>query len=178
MASEAAPTVVMVMGVSGSGKTTVGTALARRRGVPFVEGDSLHPPANIAKMSSGRPLDDRDRAPWLRSVAGLIRAATRTGTGAVISCSALKREYRDLFLAAGPGVWFLYLALDREVAHERVAHRVGHFMPAQLIGSQYATLEPLAPDEPGLTVDARAEPRALLALAQAAIARSEAARGV
>ncbi|MFJ1702580.1 gluconokinase [Kitasatospora sp. NPDC088346] len=178
MASDAAPTVVLVMGVSGSGKTTVGTALARRRGVPFVEGDGLHPPANIAKMASGRPLDDEDRAPWLRGVAGLIRAATRTGTGAVVSCSALKREYRDRFRAAGPGVWFLYLALDREVAHERVVHRVGHFMPVALLGSQYDTLEPLEPDEPGLTVDARAEPPTLLASAQAAIARSEAARRV
>ncbi|MFG3055154.1 gluconokinase [Kitasatospora sp. NPDC048239] len=163
------------MGVAASGKTTLGHLLAQRRDVPFVEGDDFHPAANIAKMTAGRALDDADREPWLRGLTDWIRATTRAHRGAVLSCSALKREYRDELRTAGPGVWFLHLALDRETARVRISHRAGHFMPARLLDSQYDTLEPLQPDEPGLTVDATADTAADLALAEAAIARFEAA---
>ncbi|WP_431684115.1 gluconokinase [Kitasatospora sp. KL5] len=161
------------MGVSGSGKTTLGRLLARRRGVPFVEGDDLHPAANIAKMSAGKPLDDEDRVPWLRAVAARIGAATQAGEGAVISCSALKYAYRQLFRAAGPGVWFLQLDLDPADARARVAHRAGHFMPAALITSQYEVLEPLRAGEPGLRVDATAGREAVLEAVEAALADLE-----
>ncbi|WP_333738561.1 gluconokinase [Streptomyces sp. IBSBF 2806] len=156
------PPVVVVMGVSGSGKSTVGRLLAQRLGVPFLEADDVHSAANRAKMTAGRPLDDEDRRPWLLALAALIREATDSGRGAVMACSALKHEYRELFRRAGAGTWFLYLALDGETAARRVAGRADHFMPALLVGSQYAALEPLRPDEPGLTVDAGADPRTIV----------------
>ena len=156
------PTVTVVMGVSGSGKSTVGRLLAERLMVPFLEADDVHPATNRAKMAAGRPLDDEDRRPWLLSVAGWIREVTDSGRGGVVACSALKREYRDELRRAGAGVWFLYLALDRTIADRRVAGRVGHFMPARLVDSQYDALEPLRPDEPGLTVDAAADPQAIV----------------
>ncbi|GJF31374.1 gluconokinase [Kitasatospora sp. NE20-6] len=168
-----APTVVVVMGVSGSGKTTLGRLLARRRGVPFVEGDDLHPAENIARMSAGEPLDDEARRPWLHTLADRIRTATVSGEGAVISCSALKYEYRQAFRAAGPGVWFLHLDLDPEVARARITHRFGHFMPAALLDSQYDTLEPLRPGEAGLTVDGAWGREAVLEAAEAALADFE-----
>ncbi|WP_326770295.1 gluconokinase [Streptomyces sp. NBC_01591] len=150
------------MGVSGSGKSTVGGLLAQRLKVPFLEADDLHPATNRAKMAAGRPLDDEDRRPWLLALADWIREATDSGQGGVMACSALERAYRDLFRRAGAGVWFLHLALDRATADQRVAGRVGHFMPARLVDSQYAALEPLRPDEPGMTVDAEAEPQAIV----------------
>jgi gluconokinase len=156
------PTVVVVMGVSGSGKSTVGLLLAQRLMVPFLEADDVHPAANRAKMAAGRPLDDEDRRPWLLSIAEWIREATDAGQGGVVACSALKHEYRDLFRRAGAGVWFLYLALDRATADRRVAGRVDHFMPSRLVDSQFATLEPLRSDEPGLTVDAVADPQTIV----------------
>ncbi|MFI6847920.1 gluconokinase [Kitasatospora sp. NBC_00085] len=159
------------MGVSGSGKTTLGRLFGERRGVPFVEGDDFHPAANIAKMAAGHALDDEDREPWLRALADWIRDATCLGTGGVVTCSALKREYRDVLRAAGPGVRFVYLRLDREVARARIAGRAGHFMPAGLLESQYDTLEPLGADEPGLTVDADADTAAVLGQVLAATAR-------
>jgi len=168
------PTIVVVMGVAASGKSTMGRLLARRRAVPFVEGDDFHSPENIAKMTAGRALTDEDRAPWLHAVAGWIRETTDARRGAVISCSALKHEYRVLFRATGPGVWFLHLALDREIARARISQRAGHFMPPGLLDSQYDALEPLWADEPGLTVDAAADPEDNLGLIQAAIARFEA----
>ncbi|MER5436366.1 gluconokinase [Streptomyces sp. NPDC002588] len=163
------PTVVVVMGVSGSGKSTVGLLLARRLGVPFLEADDVHPAANRAKMAAGRPLDDEDRRPWLLAVAEWIREATDAGRGGVVACSALRYAYRDLFREAGAGTWFLYLALDRTTAGRRVAGRVGHFMPARLVDSQYATLEPLRPDEPGLTVAAVADPQTIVERAVRAV---------
>ncbi|WP_328482034.1 gluconokinase [Streptomyces sp. NBC_00377] len=159
--TDPAPPVVVVMGVSGSGKSTVGRLLAQRLAVPFLEADDVHPAANRAKMAAGRPLDDQDRGPWLLSIADRIREATDDGRGGVMACSALKREYRDLFRSAGAGTWFLYLALDRDTAARRVAGRVDHFMPARLVDSQYAALEPLRPNEPGLTVDAAADPQTI-----------------
>ncbi|MFG3289520.1 gluconokinase [Streptomyces sp. NPDC048179] len=147
------PRVVIVMGVSGSGKSTVGAGLARRLGVPFLEGDSLHSAANRAKMASGHPLDDADRRPWLEAVTEWIRATAAGGSGGVVACSALKHAYRDRFRGTGADVWFLYLALDHDVAARRLARRTGHFMPSALLDSQYATLDPLHPDEPGVTLD-------------------------
>ncbi|MFF1905917.1 gluconokinase [Kitasatospora sp. NPDC058218] len=164
------------MGVSASGKSTLGRLLARERDVPFAEGDDFHPAANIARMAAGHALTDEERGPWLSSLARWIRRTAGTGAGAVVSCSALKREYRDVLRAAGPGVWFLYLALDEEVAYARIARRSGHFMPPGLLQSQYDTLEPLQADEPGLTVDANTDPGAVLRRAREALARFEAPR--
>lgn len=141
---------VVVMGVSGSGKSTVGAALARRLRVPFVDADTLHPPANIAKMAAGEPLDDDDRYPWLEEV-GEWLAAHREG--AVVSCSALKRAYRDRLRAHCPGVQFLHLSGSAELIGARLAARTDHFMPAALLRSQLDALEPLGPDEVGMTVD-------------------------
>ena len=153
-AAAANPAVVaIVSGVSGSGKSTVGSELARELGVPFLDGDELHPPANIAKMAAGHPLDDADRAPWLAALAARISAMAQV-RGGVIACSALKRSYRDVLRAASPGVCFVQLVLDRAAALDRVAHRTGHFMPAALVDSQLAGFEPLQPDEPGIALDA------------------------
>lgn len=152
--------VVVVMGVSGSGKSTVGRMLAERLAVPYAEGDDFHPPANVAKMSSGQPLTDEDRWPWLRSIADWT--AAHLGSGGVVTCSALKRAYRELLGSAGPGVWFLHLAGDRELIAARLTGRSGHFMPAALLDSQFAALEPLGPDEPGTTVDITVDPEEIL----------------
>lgn len=145
------PPRVIVMGVTGCGKTTVGAALAQRLRVPFADADDFHPQANIDKMSRGIPLDDDDRAPWLWLLAGWLRA--HEDRGAVVGCSALKRSYRDILRAGAPDLSFLHLYGDREVVSARVAGRPGHFMPATLVDSQYATLEPLAADERGVTLD-------------------------
>ncbi|MCV7099299.1 gluconokinase [Mycobacterium palustre] len=139
------------MGVSGSGKSTVGVALARRLRVPFVDADTLHPPANIAKMSAGEPLDDDDRHPWLQKVGEWL---ARHRDGGVASCSALKRRYRDQLRAHCPGVEFLHLRGTPELIGGRLATRTGHFMPAALLRSQFETLEPLGAGEAGATVDA------------------------
>ena len=144
------PSPVVVMGVSGSGKSTVGAALAQRLRVPFVDADTLHPPANIAKMAAGEPLDDDDRYPWLERV-GEWLADHRDG--GVVSCSALKRKYRDQLRAHCPQVEFLHLSGSAEVIGRRLAARTGHFMPAALLRSQFDTLEPLGADEAGVTVD-------------------------
>lgn len=139
------------MGVSGSGKSTVGAALARRTRVPFVDADTLHPAANIAKMAAGEPLDDDDRYPWLERV-GEWLAGHRDG--GVVSCSALKRKYRDQLRAHCPRVEFLHLCGSAELIGGRLAARSEHFMPAALLRSQLDTLEALGPDEAGVTVDA------------------------
>ncbi|GGW47566.1 gluconokinase [Streptomyces lucensis JCM 4490] len=165
--------VVIVMGVSGSGKSTVGTRLAERLGVPFLEGDDLHPVANRVKMASGQPLDDADRRPWLAALTEWIRRTASSGHGGVAACSALRRAYRDEFRRTGANVWFVYLALDREVAEERMARRTGHFMPAELLDSQYATLDPLHAGEPGVTVDASGSPERVLAAAVRAVSRPD-----
>lgn len=138
------------MGVSGSGKSTVGAALARRLRVPFEDADDLHPPANIARMSRGEPLDDRDRHPWLALVGAWLAGH---GSGGVMSCSALKRTYRDQLRGLAPNVRFLLLHGPPEVIAARQAARPGHFMPASLLASQLATLEPLQPDEDGIVID-------------------------
>ncbi|MFD9893394.1 gluconokinase [Amycolatopsis sp. NPDC059027] len=148
-------TVIAVMGVSGSGKTTVGTALAEELGVDYAEADSFHPQANIDKMTSGVPLTDEDRAPWLAAIAAWIRDHQKTG--GVVTSSALKRRYRDV-LRTGGEVWFLHLDGDRATLAERMKTRSGHFMPVSLLDSQLADLEPLEPDEPGRVFDIHESP--------------------
>ncbi len=152
--------VAVVMGVSGTGKSTVGQLLAERAGVPYVEGDALHPPANIRKMAAGQPLDDDDRWPWLRTIAAWIR--DHHATGAVVTCSALKRAYRDLLRRASDRVFFLHLTGDPALIAERVRDREHPYMPASLLRSQYETLQPLQPDEPGLVVDVVEPPEVLV----------------
>ena len=142
---------VVAMGVSGSGKSTVGAALAQRLRVPFADADDFHPAANIAKMTAGEALDDTDRQPWLEAIGEWLVA--HRGTGGVMSCSALKRKYRDQLRRHTADVEFLHLHGTREVIARRQASRPGHFMPASLLDSQFAILEPLAPDEGGQVVD-------------------------
>ena len=141
---------IVVMGVSGSGKSTVGAALAQRLRVPFADADDFHPPANIAKMTAGHPLDDTDRYPWLEKI-GEWLAVHRDG--GVMSCSALKRKYRDQLRRHCPEVSFIHLSGSPEVIARRQASRPGHFMPAALLASQFETLEPLESDERGITID-------------------------
>ncbi len=145
--------VLVIMGVSGSGKSTVARPLADRLGWPFQEGDELHPAANVAKMKAGIALDDADRAPWLDAIAGWISARLSAGTGGVITCSALKHAYRDRLRTAGAGLVFVYLKGSKTVIGERIANRRGHFMPAALLDSQFATLEEPTPDEHAIVVD-------------------------
>jgi gluconokinase len=141
---------LVVMGVSGSGKSTVGAAIAQRLRVPFGDADDFHPPANVAKMTAGQPLDDHDRGPWLEAIGEWLAAHS---DGGVMSCSALKRSYRDRLRGHAPTVEFLHLDGSPEVIAARQASRPGHFMPSALLSSQFATLEPLAPDERGVVVD-------------------------
>jgi gluconokinase len=141
---------VVLMGVAGCGKSSVGAALAAALGVPYRDGDDLHPPANVAKMAAGIPLDDADRAPWL----GLVGQALADGAPLIIGCSALKRRYRDQIRAAVPGpVTFVHLSGTRAVIETRMSARQNHFMPVTLLDSQFAALEPPTADEAALTVD-------------------------
>jgi gluconokinase len=143
----------VVMGVSGSGKSTVGAALADRLGWEFVDGDSLHPPANVAKMHAGQPLDDRDREPWLDAIAARIDSWIEEGRPGVITCSALKRRYRDRIIGDRAEVRLIYLSGSRDMIGGRLATRRGHFMPASLLDSQFAVLEPPGPEEHPIVVD-------------------------
>lgn len=161
------PHVVVVMGVAGTGKTTIGPLLATALGVPYAEGDDFHPPANIAKMSAGTPLDDADRRPWLDAIGAWARS--RTGLGGVVSSSALKREYRDRLRAAAPEAVFLHLTGSRELIEQRMAERKGHFMPTALLDSQFATLQPLEDDEVGVAVDVSGTPEEITERAAAAL---------
>ncbi|MCY0906100.1 gluconokinase [Arthrobacter sp. H14-L1] len=142
---------LVVMGVSGCGKSTIGSLVAHALGIPFVDGDSLHSVENVAKMAAGTPLTDADRRPWL-AVVGRALAQT-DGPGLVVACSALKRSYRDAIRAQASDVFFLHLHGTRELLSTRLARRAGHFMPADLLDSQLATLQPLQPDETGYAVD-------------------------
>jgi carbohydrate kinase (thermoresistant glucokinase family) len=149
----ALPVVLVLMGVSGCGKTTVAQILAERLHWAFEEGDALHPPANVAKMAAGHPLDDADRAPWLAKVADWVDARLDAGQCGVITCSALKRAYRELIDRRGARVEFVYLHGSRELIASRLAGRHGHFMPSSLLDSQFATLEEPGPDEPAIRVE-------------------------
>lgn len=139
------------MGVSGSGKSVVGAALAQRLRVPFADADDFHPQANIDKMHAGHPLDDHDRHPWLERLGEWLHA--HHTTGGVMGCSALKRKYRDQLRHHEPRIEFLHLSGSRDVIAERQASRPGHFMPSSLLTSQFETLEPLEPDEHGVVID-------------------------
>ncbi|MFB9319218.1 gluconokinase [Cryptosporangium minutisporangium] len=148
------------MGVTGCGKSTVGKLLAEKLSIAFAEGDDLHPPANIAKMTAGQPLTDEDRWPWLGKIADWL--ADHAATGGVIPCSALKRAYRDRLRQGAPTVWFLHVDVDRETILRRVAEREGHFMPVTLVDSQFATLERLGADESGAPIDGTQSPEEIV----------------
>jgi len=154
---------VVVMGVCGCGKTSVGRALASLLGWPFLEGDEFHPPENIAKMAAGIPLRDEDRLPWLDTIAERIAEERAKGQPVVVSCSALKRRYRDRLRAGAPRVLFLHLAGDRDLILGRMSQRTGHYMPTSLLDSQFADLEPLQADELAVICDIGPEPEEIAA---------------
>ncbi|MGL4289762.1 MAG: gluconokinase [Phreatobacter sp.] len=156
------PTAIIVMGVSGSGKSTVGARLAGELGWDFRDGDAFHPPANVEKMRSGAPLTDADRWPWLDAIARHVAALEQVGGHVVIACSALKRVYRDRLRAAGSRLRFVYLAGDFSLIDARMTARVDHFMPPSLLQSQFATLEPPEADEHPITVSIATEPDAIV----------------
>ena len=151
---------VVVMGVAGSGKTTVGRALARRLGIDFADADEFHGADNIAKMAAGTPLTDRDRWPWLEAIAR--RLAGGADTGCVVTCSALKRVYRDVLRRGAHDAWFLHLAGSPELIESRVRERGHHFMPHELVSSQFDTLEPPGEDERAVQVDASLPPASIV----------------
>lgn len=147
--------VLVVMGVSGCGKSTVGATLAKRLGWTYREGDAFHPPANVEKLRSGHPLHDEDRQPWLAAIASWIDATGARNRPGIVGCSALKRSYRDFLRAGRPQVWFVYLRVPHMELQRRVATRHHEFMPASLLDSQLRTLEEPTADEPrALTIDA------------------------
>jgi gluconokinase len=157
------PTIAVVMGVSGSGKTTVAVLLAAALGCPFQEGDDLHPPANVEKMHSGTPLTDADRLPWLNRIAEVIDGWRAQGQSGVLTCSALKRSYRDIIIGNRADVTLVYLRGSHDLIHKRMAARHEHFMPLALLDSQFATLEEPTPDEDALTVDIGGQPAEIVA---------------
>ncbi|MGW4225546.1 gluconokinase [Streptomyces bauhiniae] len=167
------PQVVVVMGVAGTGKTTIGPLLAARLGVPYAEGDDFHPQANIDKMTAGTPLEDADRWPWLDAIGRWAHG--RAGLGGVVSSSALKRSYRDRLRAEAPGVVFVHLTGSRELIESRMSQRQGHFMPTALLDSQFATLQPLQADEAGVAVDVSGSPEEITERAAEALAAFAAA---
>jgi gluconokinase len=152
--------IVIMAGVSGSGKTTVGALLASRLGWRFADADGFHPAANVEKMRAGIPLTDDDRWPWLRAIAAWMDERIARGEPAVITCSALKRSYRDLLLDGRPGAWMIFLAADRQLLARRLAARHGHFFPGQLLGTQFDALEPPQPGERVLSVVPAEDPAA------------------
>ncbi len=160
--SRTQPEVLVLMGVSGCGKTTVAAILSGRLDWPFEEGDALHPPANVEKMRSGHPLDDADRKPWLETVATWVEECLDAGSNGLITCSALKRSYREIINRRGSqGVKFVYLHGSRELIAERLATRHGHFMPPTLLDSQFATLEEPGPDERAVRVEIGGSPSSI-----------------
>jgi gluconokinase len=152
------PVAVVVMGPAGTGKTTTARLLSARLGWEFAEGDRFHPQVNVDKMTRGVPLDDADRAPWLAGIRDWISAQADSGHGVVVTCSALKRSYRDILRQATADVRFVQLLADEKLAAARMASRSGHFMPPALLSSQYAALEALQPDESGVRVEADQPP--------------------
>ncbi|GIG91496.1 gluconokinase [Plantactinospora endophytica] len=160
---------VVVMGVSGSGKTTVAEGIAAATGLTFAEADEFHPPSNVELMRAGVPLDDAHRWPWLRELAGWMAERAAEGVSTVLACSALRRSYRDVLRQGPPSVDFVFLDGSAEVIRERISRRAGHYMPASLLDSQIATLEPPEPDERVLTLDVAATPEELVAAAVAGL---------
>jgi len=152
---------LVVMGVSGVGKTSVAEALVARTGWVFQEGDDLHPEANRKKMAAGAPLDEDDRLPWLRRIAAWIGEQEAAGRDAVVTCSALRRSYRDLLREGHPSVRFVHLIAPPDLVAARIGARKGHFMPASLLRSQLDALEPLGPGEPGTAVETAGDPGAI-----------------
>jgi gluconokinase len=171
------PHVLVVMGVSGVGKTSVARALVDRTGWAFREGDDLHPEANRAKMAAGTPLDHDDRWPWLHRVAEWIGSQEAAGRGGVVTCSALKRSYRDLLRDGHLSVRFVHLLADEDVLTARVTNRHGHYMPPALLRSQLDALEPLGPDEPGVRVETHGDPAAVADRALKALENADRATG-
>jgi carbohydrate kinase (thermoresistant glucokinase family) len=167
--------VVVLMGVSGCGKSTIGPKLAAALGGDYVEGDAFHPPANVAKMKSGRPLDDADRQPWLEAMATAIRDWATKDRPTVLSCSALKRRYRDILRRGSSELRFVHLAGDKALIARRLAARKGHFMPAALLDSQFAALEPPGPDE-AVVISIDQTPDAIVQEAVAQLSTSPATR--
>lgn len=163
---------VIVMGVSGSGKSAVGARLAAQLGFEFIEGDQHHPPANVEKMAAGIPLTDDDRRPWLDALAGLLVERHRRDVATVLACSALRRAYRDILRAAVPPGETFAIELDADAAtlEARMRDRRGHYMPASLLASQLATLEPLERNEPGVALDATRPLDLVVAAATTAVA--------
>lgn len=156
------PLVVLLMGVSGAGKSTIGDVLARRTGWPFRDADSFHPPENIAKMSRGAPLTDADRMPWLAAIAHWIDERRQARAPAIVSCSALRRAYRERLIGGREDVALVFLAGDPALIGARLEGRTGHFMPKALLDSQFAALEVPGPDEAALVVDIRESPEAVV----------------
>jgi len=153
---------MIVMGVSSSGKSTIGRVLGEAFGIPFLDGDDVHPAANKEKMRAGIPLTDDDRRPWLHRIGELIQEGLAEGHSTIVACSALKRSYRDLLRESVPGLVFVHLAGSAEVIYERMRLRDHEFMPSALLQSQLATLENLEPDERGIVVDITAAPTDIL----------------
>ena len=166
---------LVLMGVAGCGKTTAATGLHDALGWPVAEADDFHPEANIAKMSRGAPLTDADRRPWLESLRAWMSEQADRGTRTIVTCSALKRSYRDLLVGAHGRVLFIHLVADEDALRERMEHREGHFMPSALLPSQFADLEPLADDEDGVTVTSRPAPEQTLEAILAALETADAA---
>ncbi|MEV0428615.1 gluconokinase [Micromonospora sp. NPDC050495] len=156
---------VIVMGVSGAGKTTVARGISELTELVFAEADEFHPPANVARMRAGIPLDDAARWPWLSDLAAWMAERHAEGVSTVLACSALKRAYRDVLRQGPPTVEFVHLAGTAELIRDRMTRRVGHYMPASLLDSQRATLEELGSDEPGVVLDVSASPEELVAAA-------------
>lgn len=156
------PAVIVVMGVASSGKTSLGERLAEKLGWPFRDADTFHPPANVAKMSAGIPLTDEDRKPWLAAIAAWIDDLRTTGGNGIVTCSALKKAYRDVIVGKRPDVALVYLKGSRELIGQRMAARQHHFMPPSLLDSQFATLEEPGPDEKPLVVQVEASKEAIV----------------